>query len=85
MLGKYHIEEDVLVHIEETEVRQGRYSVETAYVLNFENHKSFTVLEKSGRIYTYSEAGDRFWLVVLDADPKKVMNVYNQKIYNYKN
>ena len=85
LLGKFHIEEDVLVNIEETEVRQGRYGVATVHVLNFENHKSFLVFESSGRIYTYSEAGDRFWLVVLDADPKKVINVYNQRIYDYKN
>lgn len=84
--SSFSVVEDVLVRLEEIEeVHHGRghsYVTIEQYLL-FRGGMRYHVTPIDGRVFEYSEEGDKFYLVVLDGELSPSF-AYNTKIYEYR-
>ena len=81
---RFTIVEDEFLYATEETVRRGKHYV-LERVMYFDHYGRYVVSEVDGSAFDYSNAGDRFYLVVRDSKKEcKPMRIYNMRLYQLK-
>ena len=85
--GRFAIVEDTLTAIAEEEsirhTARGTH-VKIEQVFYFENHGRYVTTPLDGSQYSYSNVGDRFYVVIPCVKHPQVLRVFNTRVYTYR-
>lgn len=85
--GRFAIVEDTLTALAEEEsihYYSRRTHVKIEQVFYFENHGRYVTTPLDGSQYSYSNVGDRFYVVILGVKRPQVLRVFNTRVYTYR-